>query len=65
MIARRQDRGAQRNGDATDEVFALENGALRQLSHQNDAWLAEVQLATTEDVELQGEGRQPRRTGCW
>jgi dipeptidyl aminopeptidase/acylaminoacyl peptidase len=32
------------------EIFALENGALRQLSHQNDDWLAEVQLATTEDV---------------
>ncbi|MFI5227459.1 MAG: S9 family peptidase [Gemmatimonadales bacterium] len=32
------------------EVFALENGALRQLSHQNDAWVSEVELATTEDV---------------
>jgi dipeptidyl aminopeptidase/acylaminoacyl peptidase len=31
-----------------DEVFALENGALRQLSHQDDAWLASVRLATTE-----------------
>jgi dipeptidyl aminopeptidase/acylaminoacyl peptidase len=31
-----------------DEVFALESGALRQLSHQNDAWLASVRLATTE-----------------
>ncbi len=34
------------------EVYALENGALRQLSHQNDAWLAEVALATTEDVQF-------------
>jgi len=34
------------------EVFALENGALRQLSHQNDAWLSEVQLGTTEDVSF-------------
>ncbi|HEY4137076.1 MAG TPA: S9 family peptidase, partial [Casimicrobiaceae bacterium] len=35
------------NGTATQpgEIFALESGALRQLSHQNDAWLAEVQLA--------------------
>lgn len=32
------------------EVFALENGALRRLSHQNDSWLAGVELATTEDV---------------
>jgi dipeptidyl aminopeptidase/acylaminoacyl peptidase len=31
------------------EVGALENGASRRLSHQNDAWLSEVQLATTED----------------
>ena len=30
------------------EVFALENGALRRLSHQNDAWLANIQLASTE-----------------
>lgn len=34
---------------APDEVYALEGGRLRQLSHQNDAWIAEVQLATTED----------------
>jgi len=31
------------------EVFALENGALRQLSHQNDALLSELQLAPAED----------------
>jgi dipeptidyl aminopeptidase/acylaminoacyl peptidase len=30
------------------EVHALENGALRRLTHQNDAWLADVQLGTTE-----------------
>lgn len=30
------------------EIHALENGALRRLSHQND-WLSEVRLATTED----------------
>ena len=34
------------------EVFALENGSLRRLSHQNDAWLSNVQLATTEDVSF-------------
>lgn len=32
------------------EVQALEHGTLRPLSHQNDAWLATVQLATTADV---------------
>jgi dipeptidyl aminopeptidase/acylaminoacyl peptidase len=31
------------------EVHAFENGAFRRLSHQNDAWLAEVELGTTED----------------
>jgi dipeptidyl aminopeptidase/acylaminoacyl peptidase len=33
---------------APDEVYAFTGGALRQLSHQNDAWLADIQLATTE-----------------
>lgn len=38
-------------GTATEiaEVNALEDGRLRRLSHQNDALLAELQLATTED----------------
>jgi dipeptidyl aminopeptidase/acylaminoacyl peptidase len=31
------------------EVQAFENGAFRRLSHQNDAWLSEVELGTTED----------------
>ena len=33
------------------EVFALEGGALRRISHQNDAWLAELQLVPVEDFE--------------
>ncbi len=39
------------SGTATEpgEVYALENGQLRPLSHQNDPWLGEVQLAKTED----------------
>jgi dipeptidyl aminopeptidase/acylaminoacyl peptidase len=45
--------------NATDaqpfEVFTLENGALRQLSHQNDAWLSEVQLGATEDVSFKAK----------
>jgi len=42
------------NSTATQpaEVYALENGSLRQLSHQNDAWLSSVQLAATEDVSF-------------
>ena len=45
------------NSTATQpsEVYALENGALRQLSHQNDAWLSGVQLATTEDVSFKAK----------
>jgi dipeptidyl aminopeptidase/acylaminoacyl peptidase len=32
------------------EVFAWENGALRQLSHQNDSLFAQLQLGTTDGV---------------
>jgi dipeptidyl aminopeptidase/acylaminoacyl peptidase len=32
-----------------DEVHAFENGSLRRVTHENDAWLAGVQLATVED----------------
>ena len=49
-------------GTATQpgEIFALENGTLRQLSHHNDAWLAEVNLATTEDVSFKAkDGNEP------
>jgi len=34
------------------EVFALEGATLRRLSRQNDAWLADVQLAPVEDTVL-------------
>ncbi len=33
------------------EVFAIENGTVRQISHQNDKWLAAVQLVPAEDFE--------------
>ena len=32
-----------------DEVYALENGTLRRLTHQNDVLFDELQLGTTED----------------
>jgi dipeptidyl aminopeptidase/acylaminoacyl peptidase len=32
------------------EVYAFENGALRQLTHQNDALFAELEIAPTEEV---------------
>lgn len=37
------------------EVHALENGAFRRLSRQNDAWLGEVELGTTEDFTSKSE----------
>jgi dipeptidyl aminopeptidase/acylaminoacyl peptidase len=38
------------------EVYALEHGRLRQLTHQNDALLAELELAPAEDVSFQSAG---------
>jgi dipeptidyl aminopeptidase/acylaminoacyl peptidase len=46
-------------GTATqpNEIFAFENGALRALTKENAAWLAGVQLATTEDFSARaGDG---------
>jgi dipeptidyl aminopeptidase/acylaminoacyl peptidase len=34
------------------EVYALDGTNLRRLSHQNDSWLADVQLAPVEDTVL-------------
>jgi dipeptidyl aminopeptidase/acylaminoacyl peptidase len=36
--------------ERSGEVFAWENGSLRQLSHQNDSIFAQLQLGTTEGV---------------
>ena len=36
--------------DRAAEVFAWDNGGLRQLSHQNDSLFAQLQLGTTEGV---------------
>ena len=33
----------------------MEGGALRQLTHQNDALLAELQIASTEDVSFKSK----------
>lgn len=37
------------------EIHALEGGALRALTHENDPWLAEVELGTTEDFSAKGK----------
>jgi dipeptidyl aminopeptidase/acylaminoacyl peptidase len=34
------------------EVYAVDGTTLRRLSHQNDAWLADVQLAPVEDTVM-------------
>ena len=43
-------------GTATEpnEVFAFDNGRLRALTKENAAWLATVQLGTTEDFSARG-----------
>jgi dipeptidyl aminopeptidase/acylaminoacyl peptidase len=38
------------NDTKPTEVYAMEGSSLRQLTHQNDALLAELQLAATEEV---------------
>src|SRR5262249_34288471 len=43
-------------GDARyNEVYAFENGALRQLTRQNDALFAELEIGPTEDVEFKSK----------
>jgi dipeptidyl aminopeptidase/acylaminoacyl peptidase len=38
-----------------NEIYALENGNLRQLTKHNDTLLSELQLATTEDFQSQSK----------
>jgi dipeptidyl aminopeptidase/acylaminoacyl peptidase len=37
------------------EVHAFDGGSLRRLSHQNDAWLADVQLGTADDITFKSK----------
>lgn len=37
------------------EVYAVTDDTLRRLSHQNDAWLSGVQLASTEGITAKGK----------
>ena len=34
------------------EIYAVEKGTLRRLTHQNDAWLAQVRLAKVEEISF-------------
>ncbi|MBI2404546.1 MAG: S9 family peptidase [Gemmatimonadetes bacterium] len=44
-------------GSATqpNEIYALEGGTLRALTHENDAWVAEVELGVTEDFSAKSK----------
>jgi dipeptidyl aminopeptidase/acylaminoacyl peptidase len=44
---------------APAEVFALDGGELRPLSRQNDAWLAQVQLAPVEEISFKSNDGTP------
>jgi dipeptidyl aminopeptidase/acylaminoacyl peptidase len=37
------------------EIYALEGGALRRLTHQNDEWLRDIQLGITEEFASRGK----------
>jgi dipeptidyl aminopeptidase/acylaminoacyl peptidase len=45
------------SGDDTKptEVYTMEGGTLRQLTHQNDALFAELQIAPTEEVDFKSK----------
>ncbi len=43
------------NDTKPTEVYAMEGNALRQLTHQNDALLAELQIAQTEEVSFKSK----------
>ena len=46
--------------DAPAEVFAVEEGGtLRPLSRQNDGWLSEVRLASTEEISFKSRDGTP------
>ena len=34
------------------EIYAVENGAIRRLTHQNDAWLSQVRLGKVEEISF-------------
>jgi len=43
------------NDTKTTDVYAMEGNALRQITHQNDALLAELQIAPTEEVSFKSK----------
>ena len=45
--------------EAPAEVYALDKGGVRALSHQNAAWLAQVKLAATEPISFKSRDGTP------
>jgi dipeptidyl aminopeptidase/acylaminoacyl peptidase len=43
------------NDSHSPEIFAVENGSLRQLTHQNDALFSELQLGAVQDVSFKSK----------
>jgi dipeptidyl aminopeptidase/acylaminoacyl peptidase len=43
------------NDSKPTEIYAMEGSALRQLTHQNDALMAELQIAPTEEVDFKSK----------
>lgn len=43
------------NDNTPAEIYALETGGLRKLSHRNDALIAELNLVPTDDVEFKSK----------
>ena len=47
--------------DQPAELHAVEGGKTRRLTHQNDAWLADVRLAAVEESSVTSQGRYADR----
>jgi dipeptidyl aminopeptidase/acylaminoacyl peptidase len=43
------------NDSKPTEIYAMEGGSLRQLTHQNDALMTELQIAPTEEVDFKSK----------
>jgi dipeptidyl aminopeptidase/acylaminoacyl peptidase len=43
------------NDSKPTEIYAMEGSSLRQLTHQNDALMAELQIAPTEEVDFKSK----------
>ncbi len=41
--------------DSPEEVYALEGGSVRQLSHRHDEWVSQLQLGAVEDISFRAK----------